>query len=103
MGVDLGGADAGVAEELFDADEVGTVFEKMGGVAVAEHVGRGFAVPTPLAESGFDIALEGAHREGKSAVIEKERALWGEGDAADASDSYISSAMTLLGVGRFSL
>lgn len=38
VGVDLGGAEAGVAEEGLDAAEVGAVVEEVGGEAVSELV-----------------------------------------------------------------
>lgn len=38
MGVDLGGADVGVAEERLDRAEVGAVDEEIGGEGMAEGV-----------------------------------------------------------------
>ena len=38
MGVDLGGAEVGVAQQLFDGVDVGALVEQVGGKAVAEDV-----------------------------------------------------------------
>ena len=38
MGIDLGGADAGVAEELLDDAQVGSVVKQVGGEAMTQHV-----------------------------------------------------------------
>ena len=39
VGVDLGGDDGRVAEEFLDASQVGSVFDQVDGVGVAEGVG----------------------------------------------------------------
>lgn len=39
MGVDLGGGDVGVSEEVLDDAEIRTPRQEMGGEGVAEHVG----------------------------------------------------------------
>ena len=39
VGVDLGGGEVGVAEQLFDGLDVASFVEDVGGEAVAEHVG----------------------------------------------------------------
>ena len=38
MGIDLGGADTGVAEEFLDDAQVGSVVEQVGGEAMTQHV-----------------------------------------------------------------
>ena len=44
VGVDLGGADVGVAEEFLDDAEVGAMLEEVGGEAVAQHMRRDVAI-----------------------------------------------------------
>src|SRR5260370_37289983 len=43
VGVDLGGGEVGVAEELLDGAQIGAAVEEVGGVGVAERVGVGDA------------------------------------------------------------
>ena len=44
MGINLGGADAGVAEQFLDDPQVGAVLEQVRGKAVPEHVRRDIAL-----------------------------------------------------------
>ena len=59
MGVDLGGADVGVAEEGLDGADVGTVHEEVGGEGVAEGVRRDVLGDAGLPRVFFDHALDG--------------------------------------------
>jgi hypothetical protein len=52
VGVDLGGSDAAVAEELLDGSDVGAVFEQVGG----ERVAQGMA-GRALGDAGVSFAL----------------------------------------------
>jgi len=60
MGVDLGGAEAFVAEKLLNDPEVGAAIEEVGGEGVAEGVGMGGVVEAlfqgVLADEGLDAA-----------------------------------------------
>ncbi len=47
FGIDLGGGQIGMAKQLLDEPDIGTVFEHVGGATMAEHV----------AASGFDAGL----------------------------------------------
>src|SRR5258708_11469819 len=38
VGIDLGGADAGMAEEFLDDAQIGAVFEEVSGEAMPQHV-----------------------------------------------------------------
>lgn len=60
VGVDLGGADVGVAEEGLDGAEVGAVHEEVGGERVAEGVGGDVLGDAGGAGAFFDDALDGA-------------------------------------------
>ena len=60
VGVDLGGAEAGVAEEFLDGAEVGAVFEEMGGEGVAEGVGSDVVLGAGLEEVAVDDAADAA-------------------------------------------
>ena len=40
MGVDLGRADVGVTQQLLDHPQVGPAFQEVGGVGMAQGVGR---------------------------------------------------------------
>ena len=56
VGVDLGGGEAGVAEELLDGAEVGAVLQQVGGEGVAEGVGADVV----LGAGGEDVAVDDA-------------------------------------------
>ena len=102
VGVDLGGAEAGVAEEGLDAAEVGAVVEEVGGEAVAEFVrgdvdGEAGVFPVFVDDVGEclggDAAAEFAEEErafvdgGFEAV-----ALYGfEGVAADRAEAFFAA------------
>ena len=67
MGVDLGGADVGVAEHGLDGAEVGAVHEEVGGEAVTEGVGGDVFGDASHAGVFLDDALDGTG--GKAAII----------------------------------
>ena len=71
MGVDLRGADAGVAKEFLNDTKVGTAFQEMGGKAVPQHVRRYFATDPGAGHTGFDPAPNGAGGKGGNALGEK--------------------------------
>ncbi len=54
VGVNFGGADVGMAEEFLDDAEVGTVLQKVGGEAVAQHVGSDVAFDASMFHPMFD-------------------------------------------------
>ena len=62
VGVDLGGADGGVAEHGLDASKIGSVVEKVRGEAVAEDVGRHVLVDAGHRSVIGDETLNGAGR-----------------------------------------
>ncbi len=58
MGVDHGGADVFVAEELLDGANVVAGFEEMGGKAVAEGMAAGWLLDAGGDDGLFDGVLE---------------------------------------------
>ena len=52
--VNLGGADAGVAEQFLDDPQVGAVLQQMGGKAVPQHVRRDVPVNAGQPHAPFD-------------------------------------------------
>jgi hypothetical protein len=71
MGVNFGGADAGVAEEFLDDAQVRAVFEEVGGKAVAQHV-RGDVPPEARPRgAALDPLPEGHGGEGSAAPGEE--------------------------------
>ena len=67
VGVNLGGADVGVAEEGLDGADVGAVHEEVGGEGVAEGVRSDVLGDAGLLRVFFDHALDRSGRE--AAVI----------------------------------
>ena len=61
VGVDLGGAEVGVAEELLDAAEVGAVVEEVGGEAVPEFVRADLEADGGVAQVFLQEVADGAH------------------------------------------
>lgn len=57
VGVDLGGADVGVAEHGLDGADVGAVHEEVGGEAVAKRVGGNVLGDAGFFRVGLDDAL----------------------------------------------
>lgn len=60
MGVDLSGADVGVAEHGLDGADVGAVHEEIGGKTVAEGVGGDMLGDAGCTSVFFDDAFDGA-------------------------------------------
>ncbi len=73
MGVDLGGDEAFVAEQLLDATDVCAAVEQVRRKTVAEGVGAGAAVEARLFEVFFEHASDAARRETGSKTIDKDR------------------------------
>jgi hypothetical protein len=65
VGVDLGGDEVGVAKEFLDAAEVGSSFQEVGGVTVAQLVGGDSGVETGQEKIRFESALEQARGDGR--------------------------------------
>ena len=67
VGVDLGGGDGGVAQQLLDHSEIGAGLQKVGGEGVAKGVGRDPACEPgpagrPLNDRSDDLAAQRASR-----------------------------------------
>ena len=58
MGVNLGGTDIFVAEQLLHGPDVVARFEQVGGKAVAKSMARGMLCDAGLCNSGFDGTLK---------------------------------------------
>ena len=71
MGIDFGGADAGVAEQFLDDAQVRAVFEQVRGKAMPEHVGRHVARDAGAADALLDPQPEGDRRKGGAALGEE--------------------------------
>lgn len=74
VGVDLGGGEAGVAEEFLDGAEVGAVFQQVGGEGVAEGVGADVVLGAGSEDVAVDDAADAAGGERAAAVVEVEAA-----------------------------
>ncbi len=72
VGVDFGGADAGVAEQFLDHAQVGTVFQQMGGEAVAQHVWRDVALDAGRRDALLDVEPHRDAGKGGAALGEKD-------------------------------
>ena len=71
VGVDFGGADAGVTKEFLDDAKIGAAFQEMGGKAVPQHV-RCHVTGDPGAHhAGLDPTPDRAGRKGGTALGEK--------------------------------
>lgn len=69
VSVDFGGADIGVAEEFLDDAEVGAIFQKVGGEAVAEHVWSDVALDAAPESLLFDAQPKGNRGEFFAAMV----------------------------------
>lgn len=72
VGVDLGGADGGMAEEFLDDAEVGAVFEQVRGEAVSQHVRGDAARDAGVFDAFLDALPHGDRREGGAALGQEE-------------------------------
>ena len=59
MGVDLGGADVGVAEQLLDDPQIGAVFQQVRCKAVAQRVWTRIKEQRPEWEPHFGVSSDG--------------------------------------------
>jgi len=76
VGIDFGGADAGVTEQFLDDAQVGAMFQEVRGEAVAKHVWGGSSVAgleAGAAGALLDAQPEGDGRKGGAAFGEKRR------------------------------
>lgn len=86
VGVDLGGGEVGVAEELLDAAEVGSVVEEVGGEAVAQFVGTDLELDAGTAQVFLEQVVDGAGGDAAAEFAEKEGALMDSGGVAVVLD-----------------
>lgn len=63
VGVHLGGADAGVAQQLLDHPQVRAMFQQVRGETVPQHVGRDIAGHTRPSHPPFDAQPQGPRRQ----------------------------------------
>ena len=75
VGVDLGGAEVGVAEELLDAAEVGAVVEEVGGEAVPEFVRADLEADGGVAQVFLQEVADGTHGDAAAELAEEEGAV----------------------------
>ena len=78
VGVNLGGGEAGVAEQFLDAAQVGTGVEQVRGEGVAQLVRRAVGRQPRLAQERLERALHGTRCEPAASLVLKQRAP-GEG------------------------
>ena len=71
MGIDLGGRDISMAQELLDRSQIGPAFKKMGGEAMAKGVGRHGSVYSPSGSIFLNHVPDGGSRERLAAVVQK--------------------------------
>ena len=86
MGVDLGGAEVGVAEKLLDAAEVGAVVEEVGGEAVPEFVRADLEADGGVAQVFLQEVADGAHGDAAAELAEEEGAVVDAGGDAIVLD-----------------
>ena len=72
VGIALGGADVGVAQEFLDVTDVGTVFQEVGGEAVTERMESGGLSDAGFVETVAEYGLGRGRGKGTAAVADKE-------------------------------
>ncbi len=72
MGVDLGGGEAGVAEEFLDGAQVGAGLEQVGGEGVAQGVRADAMLSAGAQQMAMDDAADAAGGEGAAAGVQKQ-------------------------------
>ena len=71
VGVDLGGAQVGVAKEFLDAAQVGSVVEEVGGEAVAQFVGANFEGDGGMPEIFLQEIIDCPHGDAAAELAEE--------------------------------
>jgi hypothetical protein len=75
VGVDLGGGEAGVAEEFLDGAKVSAGLQQVGGEGVAEGMGADAVLSAGAQHVPMDDAADAAGGEGAAAVVEEKARL----------------------------
>lgn len=75
VGVDLGGGEAGVAEQFLDGAQVGARFEQVGGEGVPEGVGADAVLGASAQQVAMDDATDAPRRKRATASVEEEPRL----------------------------
>ena len=60
VGVHLGGGNIGVAQQFLDRTQIGSVYQKVGGVAMPQHMGRYFFLYAGFAAVVVNQSLDGS-------------------------------------------
>ena len=71
MSVNFGGCDAGVSEHFLDCSQVGAVFQKVRGEAVAQHVRSDVLFDARLFGALFDSQPKSHRRKGAASLVQK--------------------------------
>ena len=80
VGVNFRGCDAGVSEHFLDCSQVGAVFQKVRGEAVAQHVRSDVLLDARLFGALFDSQPKGYRRKGAASLVEEHvgRRFWSD-------------------------